>query len=97
MYHDLKQYKCIFAAKKGDKTMYYVPLGFFGNLIMTVIIIACIVASVKDNAGASDLRESRMRYEDAERKARRRSERLGTNYETERAKAMKEAFPDNED
>ena len=76
--------------------MYYVPLGFFGSLIMTVIIIVCIAGSVKENAGASDLRESMKRYEDAERKARRRSERLGTDYETERAKAMKEAFPDTE-
>ena len=73
------------------------------GLIGIAILIWGLRAIAKDTAKpdgkdwGADLRESRKRYEEAEREARRRSERLGTDYETERAKAMKEAFPNNED
>lgn len=70
------------------------------GIIGIIILIAGIRVFVKDSTPrddkdwGADLRESRKRYEDAERKARIRSERLGTDYETERANALKEAFPD---
>ena len=70
------------------------------GIIGIIILIAGIRVFVKDSTPrddkdwGADLRESRKRYEDAERKARIRSERLGTDYETERANALKDAFPD---
>lgn len=70
------------------------------GIIGIIILIVGIRAIAKDSTPrdnkdwGADLRESKKRYEDAERKARIRSERLGTDYETERAIALKEAFPD---
>lgn len=73
------------------------------GLIGIVILIWGLRAIAKDTTKqegkdcGADSRELKKRYEEAERKARVRSETLGTDYETERAKAMKEAFPNDED
>lgn len=64
-------------------------IGFFAMAVIAIIAYRMW----REARPPKDMRRTSAKYDRAERKARRRSFWKGTDYEAERAKAMKEAFP----
>ena len=73
----------------------FVNIGLSGGIVAVILFVCWAINDYRERKGPKDIREAEARYDRAERKARRRSRWHGTDYEEERRKAMKEAFPDS--
>lgn len=74
----------------------FIDIGFAGGVVAIIVFAWWFVKDRKEHSVPADMRESRRKYDRAEQKARCRSFWRGTDYDTERKAAMREAFPTEE-